>query len=342
MDWTSTNRIDRFTFELVDPNDLSGCRGWLTGVTKASLTFGYYTDTRVSGTLTAYDIDDEWIENSLIRIHHFVDSENYENELATCFVEDISRVYEHGVYRYDFTLRSTLWRLEDDILTSNLTLAKNSYSKDALKKIFNKCGATYSIASSCANYKYKKAVVYEAGSTLLSDAFGVCDQMNSRLDVNGHGTLTVKPYTAPSKLSAIDDIDDSMIVGSITKTDGFYSVANRALVIYSNGSKTITGYADMASTNQMAYGRRGKRVVDVYNLSDMSPANSTQATKLAKSYLANNVSTTTYSMQTLYYPLNTGEVLNIRFDDTDHKLMLQTRDLTVGTGMACKDVWRAV
>lgn len=342
MDWTSTMRIDRFAYEMVDPNDLDGSRGWLTGVTKASLTFGYYTDTRVSGSLTAYDIEDAWIENSLIRIYHYVDDDEYVNELATMFVEDISRVFEHGVYRYDFTLKSMLWRLEDDVLTYNLTLAKNSYSQDALKKLFAECGATYSISDACSNYKYTNAVVYEVGTTILSNTFDVCDQMNARIDVDGHGTLTVKPYTAPSKLSAVDDVDDTMIVGAVTKTDGFYSVANRTLVIYSDGSNTITGYADMDSTNEMAYGRRGKRVVDVYNLSDMTPANSSQATTLAKSYLANNKSTTTYSMQMLYYPLNTGELLNIRFDDDDHKLMLQTRDLTVGTGMMCKDVWRAV
>lgn len=342
MDWTNTKRRDRFVYEMVDPNNLEASRGYLEGVVDATITHGYYTDTRTSGSMNAYAVKDQWVENSLIRIHHFVDEENYHNELCTCFVSEIEEGWSNSTDDFDITLKSMLWKLEDDALTSNLTLPKGSYSKAALQKVFGMCGASYTIAPDTVNHQYTAPVVYEAGTSLLSVCYQICDSMSARMDVNGHGTITINRYIAPSSRTEQGIINEDMIYGRITKMSNFYSMPNRALVVYTNGDKVITGYADLSSTNPMSFGRRGRRVVEVHQESDLNPANSSKASSKAREYLDNNSSITTYEMNTLYIPVSAGDVYNIRFDETDHKCMLQTRDLKIAQTITCSDTWRAV
>lgn len=342
MDWIDTRRKDRFAYELVDPNDLEATRGYLDGVTSANLTFGYYTDTRVSGSLKAYNIGSQWKENSLIRIHHYVDNSDYHRELATCFVSELGDGWQHNTNNYDMQLKSMLWRLEDDLLLSNLTLAKNSYAKKALQDIFNGCGASFVIASNVSNYQYSKAVVYEAGKSKLSTVFDICDTMGARLEVNGHGTILVTKYTAPAQKGSQGVITDDMIVGNIKRTDNFATVPNTVLVTHTKDNKTIVGRADVSGSSNMAYAKRGRRVVELHEESDMSPATVQKATELAKKYLSNNSNIITYSMNMLYSPIDAGDVYDVNFSEINHRLMLQSRDLKIETGMMCSDTWRVV
>lgn len=342
VDWTNTKRKDRFTYELVDPNNLEATRGYIDGVTSCKITFGYYTDTRISGSLTAYGIRDQWRENSLIRVHHFVDGSDFHEEICTCFVSELGDGWEHNTDSFDMQLKSMLWRLEDDLLTSNLTLAKGSYAKKALQDIFNSCGAAYSIDSDVGNHQYGKATVYEAGKSRLSTAFDLCDTLGARLEVDGHGTIRVRKYVAPSQKPSRGIIDGEMIYGSIDRTDNFATVPNVILVTHKKGDKTIVGRAEVSGASNMAYAKRGRRVVELHEESDMKPETAKRANELAKKYLDNNGSIVTYSMNQLYQPIDTGDVYMLRFSDADHRCMLQTRDLDIGTGMLCNDVWRVV
>lgn len=342
MDWTSTDRKDAFLYELIDPFNLGQVRGSLTGVVDGEITYGYYTDTRTSATIKIPQANTGWIENSLVRISHVVSKENYMNRLGTFFVSDITRSYEHGIWVYEFNLASTLSRLEDDVLVNNKTCGKGSFSRDALKDIFRSCGATYTMNDGLFTHKFGSAVVYEAGQNLLTTAYDIADRMGARLEVNGDGTISVEKYVSPSNKTSTMLISGNMIVGEVTKTDKFYSVPNRSIVIFKDNDKQISGYADLGSSSVMSYGRRGKRVVEVQNISEMKPKTQARANELAKANLNKSPNVTTYDMKTLYIPIRTGTVCTLEFGSNRPKCMLQSRNIALRPGMLCSDVWREV
>lgn len=342
MDWTTPKRKDRFIYELVDPIDINITRGYLEGVTSAKLTFGYYTDTRISGSMVAHDIGGQWKDNSLIRIHHYVEDSDYHNELCTCFVSDIKDGWEHNENSFDISLKSMLWRLEDDLLLYNLTLDQGSYAKQAIIDICAQAGASLIIEYNVGNYQYSNPVVYEAGKSRLSTLFDICDTMGARLEVDGHGNIVVRAYAPHSQKPSLGTITDEMIYGKIEQSNNFATIPNTVLVTHKKDDKTIVGRADVDGASDMAYAKRGRRVVELHEESDMSPETEARANELAAKYLQNNGSIITYSMGQLYQPINTGDVYNLRFGNADHRCMLQTRDLELAAGMKCSDTWRVV
>lgn len=347
MDWLDKSRLDRFTFEMVDPNDINSSRGFIDGVitSECSIDFGYYTDTRVSATLKA--VESNYIENSLIRIRHFVDDAGFSEELGTFFVKSIDGSSDPGSTVDTFSLMSMMTRISDDKFVKNYSIAKNAYAKTLLAQLFKDFGCDCSMLASCGDKRYGDTKVYDYGQGVLSVAFDLCSDIGARMDVDGHGRIVVSPYVAPSSKTATASFteDNGTVIGHISKSDDLYSTINRYGVVYkdSEKDKQYQGYADVASTSKMSRGRRGRRVTEIETLNELSPASNRGATAQSKIKLAENDDRTVeYGFDSIYFPREMVDIANIEYNGETNKCMLKSRTVKLSPGMPCTNTYKEV
>ena len=111
--WTTSGRIDSFEFEVMASNDVDKHVGWLKGVTGGTLTFGYDTDLKVSGSLNVSST--EFVESCVLRVWYkpTLGTEKKELLLCTCFATTESMTFDKGRYSGSLTLSSMLARYID-------------------------------------------------------------------------------------------------------------------------------------------------------------------------------------------------------------------------------------
>lgn len=338
MDWTDKTRKDRFVYEMVDPFDLDSSRGYLDNVVAGSpqITQGYYTDTRISASLEV--ADHNYVDYSLIRIHHYVDEENYHKELGTFFVASRSRT-DNQTNKESFEMTSMLDRISDDVLTSNYTIAKNKTAQDVLKDLFNRYSVPYTIQSGSKNKTYTSTTVYEVGSSVLSTVFDISSDAGLRIDLDGHGRVLVSNYIEPKSKTPIFDFNfqNGSIIGEVTKTNNPFDATNRVLVVASQNDSKAMGYADVESSSKISYSRLGRRNTSVNQISNLSPFSNTGATNKAKSLIKDyEQDPAEYTFQGLYFPANVGDTVTIALRDGKQvKAMIKNRDFDLSSGMVC-------
>lgn len=368
MDWTDKTREDRFLFEMVDPFNLDVTRGELDNVVtgSGSLTFGYDTDTKVSGTLKA--VNSNYIHGSLIRIHHAVDEYGYRNELGTFFVSDINN---SSLYAQEktFTLVSMLARISEDLLVSNYVIGAGSTMLNALKTLLTKYSVAYSVLPGCGDKKVTKAIVYEVGENVLDVAIELAEACRCRLDVNGHGVVTITPENvAFSSMTSVFEFNDhnGTVTGPIEISDNPFSATTRVIVtsektekqtyketytvkVKKNGKtvtekrtrektksvkKTTNGFADIAASHSLSYNNLGRRKTEIYNEKEISPFNGSQAANVAKGILNTlEKDPTQYSFQGIYTEYIPGTVITVGENNRYHKAVILNKSFNLDPGM---------
>ena len=202
--WTTSGRVDSFEFEIVSPNDFEKSLGYLTGVKGGSLTFGFDTDLKVSGSL---DISSsKYIENCVIRIHYkpkLSESQKKDIILATCFAYTDQMNFDKGRYYGTIELVSTLARYTDDVLQTSFTIGKNKTYKNEFARLLKResTGGKYKFTSNVSDKKCTSAVAFEKGRPTIEVIQAVADGLGGRVDVDAKGTLVIEKYFAPSKKS---------------------------------------------------------------------------------------------------------------------------------------------
>lgn len=344
-DWMDAKRQDRFAFEQVDPNDLDAPRGWLDGVVlrDCGITQGYYTDMRESATVVA--VDPGYIENSLIRIHHYVDAWDYHAELGTFFVESIEPTVSDGHEAVSFSLVSMMARVSDDRLVAHYPIPQGRYALTALRDLAGRYGVDLSIAGNCPDSRYSKTALYEFGESVMTVFFEVADKSGARLGVSGHGAMTAERYVAPSARTPVFEFSDTngTIVGKVKITSDFFSSTNRTGVIAKQGEAEVMGYADLQSSSLMSRSRRGRRVTVTYNDDELSPFTRAAAARVARSYLDEDAGEDReYEFDGVYVPMRDGDAATVVLAGVAHKCMLKTRDVPLSPGMVCSYVFKEV
>lgn len=342
--WAGTRRKDRFTFEMVDPFDLSASRGFIGGVdlSSAEVTYGYYTDSRVSAGFDA--VDPGYIEGSLIRVHHYVDEWDFYEPLGTFFVREAAQ--RRGCAEVtSFSLASTLTRISDDFLVQHYAIPAGAYAKAVLADLLGRYNVDHSISASCGDSRYAQAKVYEFGENVLSTVFEVCDKMRARLDVDGYGTATVSPYVPPSARAPVFTFsqENGTIVGDIEETSDLYEAAGRAGVVAKDGDSEVSGYADVAASSPASYSRRGRRKTVIYREDELSPFTKGEAGARARRYLDDGgAEAREYAFESVYVPMSAGDVAEIVIGGEPRKAMLKSRSVGLSPGMTCRNTFKEV
>ncbi len=344
MDWLDKTRIDRFTFEMIDPFNLDTSRGYLENVVSnsAKITWGYDTDTRVSGSLEA--ADHNYIYGSLIRMHHYVDEYNFHEELGTFFVSSTSKASQYTT-KESFNLTSMLDRIAEDCFTKNFVVSANKTALDALRDIFGQYSVAYSISSNCNNKVYTEAVVYEVGENVLSTVFDIADFCNCDIDVNAHGVVEVKPYVSPSTKEPVFEFNDhnGTVNGEISKDNDPFGAVNRVIVVSEKDEKTVSGFADVSSSSKIAYSKLGRRNTSVESLNELNPFTDNAATNYAKGQIDQyEQDPSSFSFSGIYTNYQPGQVVTIGANNEYFKAMIKNKSFNLEPGMltsyTCEEV----
>lgn len=344
IDWNDSARLDRLAFEQIDPNDLDSSRGWLDGAVRrgSSVTYAYYSDTRAGGQLEV--ADSNYVENSLVRVHHYVDAWGYHAELGTFFVADSDLSYRHGAYFGTLYLKSRLAAMDDDRWTRHYSIARGRYAKAVLEAIFDEEGLSHRIAAGVRDYRYAAANVYEFGERVLTTAFEVCDKAQARLGVDGHGTVTVDPYVAPSARTPVWEYGPENVVGPVKVTTSALAVPGRVGVIHKTPDDAeITAYADVPASSPAARSRRGRRITEIVDLADMSPATYERAGQIARERIANATSEgAEYEFDALYSPRREGDAVELLLGGERLRCMVKTLDVSLAPGLPTRVTLKGV
>lgn len=301
--WTTSGRIDSFEFEIVAPNNYEKTIGYLTGVTGGKLNFGYDTDLKVSGSLDVSS--SKYIDSCIVRIHfrpRLSDSQKKDIILATCFAYTGNMTFDKGRYYGTVELVSTLARYTDDVLQQNFTIGKNKTYKNELKRLFKKesTGGKYKYGSNVTDKKCTSAKLFEAGKSTMEVVQAVAKGLDSRVDVDKYGIMTITKYFAPSKRSCEYKLPTgsySVVLPSVEITDSKPDMPNRVAyrcevsykvkeyvrdkkgnkVKYESGknkgkyktktvekTRTVTGKAVVKESSPLHYQKRGRWVTQVF------------------------------------------------------------------------------
>ena len=323
MDWRDLTRTGEVVVEQVSPTNVDATMGPLEGVdlSGSSLSWGYYADTRTTGKL--HVVGDGWRRGSMLRVTYRVPEWGWQRELGTYIVTSDAASRDHGTWSYDLDLQSVLYGLSTDLLVRPWAIAKNAMALTAARQIVAAAGREL-VADGANDYRLKSAKVIETGTSRLSALFALADMANDRLDVDGHGRVTISPYVAPaSKVPTLGiDLADprGVALDGLTRSTDWLKMPNVAAVqfTYNAGGKQreINASAMVSASAHQSQSARGYTVTDLHQLSEMSPQTAAKAQQLASQYLANDATEhVEWSLTTTYLPICAGDVVELTVHD---------------------------
>lgn len=331
---------------MIDPHNLDIVRGELEHLilSGCSISYGYYTDTRMSAKIST--LGSNYIPGSWIRI--LAKTDDQELELGTFVVDGKPEItYKDGEAEYSYSLQSVLWALSEDFCLWHYSIGAGAYALDAFKHICKIVDKSNLKLPGAKNYRYSAAKVYEVGESFLSMLHDLCRTSGNRLDVDGHGRITIAPYFLPGQISSkytidSDDPETMLLAGTISRSVSNDSVPGRALVIYTSGENEIAAYAQQLPTSEYSSDFRGYMITKKYNVSDLAPATYARAQELAKSYLDQAAETVQVKCSALYFPCSPGECIDLVLFGEKRKYMIQSIDPlnleTMIMGLTLKEV----
>lgn len=324
IDWRDPARKDIIHFKMVSPNNLDEVAGDLTDVQlgSSSITYGYYADTRYSSGISFLK-SNNYIENAWVRIIHEVPSANYVSELGT-FIPTSPSESRNGATIVTLDLQSPLWGLKDDYTTSKFSIAKNTSYVDAFIRVCDTCNRPY-VLNSPNITKATKAIVYDIGESYLDILFDICDKTDNRIDLDGHGRITLSPTIDHSLLTPTwtldyDDPRSMIIEGSLKMDPQVDDIPSRAIVINGN----IVGVVDVP--DGLSYSASARGYIKAAKYSESSANNASKAKSMAQTYLNSYSQSNQWTMDCLYFPCSCGENVNLIIDGEKHYCMIQSID----------------
>lgn len=336
MDWRDRSRVDRFAYEMIDPHNLTNTRGWMRNVTSASITQGYYSDTRISGKLEG--VDTGYIVNSLIRIYHYVDAENYVEILGTFFVNDLSVKVKGGLEIESFELTSMLTRISNDYLEHHYAYGNGTSYLDILKSMLTQWDIDFEVDDNVAHRYVSGSRLYECEDSKLSTLYDVCDVLNARMDIAPNGVVTIKKYILPSKREPIETLSTSnmTITSEITIDEPRYDAINRILCHYKKDDADVSAVADVSAEYVYAYANSGVRRTQKETIDECQQPYFQNLQQIAKNKLADlEGGSRTKEFNCVYFPCSMGDIVTLRDSEGTKKYMLQERDIDLKPAMPC-------
>lgn len=330
IDWLDQRREDAVTALMVSPTNFGQVYGELDGLdlSGSSLNCAYYSDTRSGGRLRV--VGDGWVRGSAIRVVHSVPAAGYRRELGTWYVTaDPATRGRDGTWGCDLTLQSPLWALSKDVSGRPWTLAKGASYLSAMRDMLRACGRSYDVAGA-RDARAGSALSLDESASYLKRLHSLAKASGNRVDLDGQGRVTVRPYVVPAKRvpSLRIDVDASrgVVHEGVTREDTWLSMPSRAVVACKwtestggGGSRqsvdrVITAYAD--AKGHASPGARGYRMSELHSEPEMQPRTQARAEQLARQYLAKaSAERVEWRLTCQYLPLWEGDVVRLNVTD---------------------------
>ncbi len=323
-DWRDLTMEKDLVVERVSATDIDEVLGVLEGVDRgsSSVDCGYYTDTRTSADLTVYG--DGYHRDELVRLVVEVPQANHRRELGLYLVKEDPASRPVSQWKYRLQLQSMLYALSTDRGGKPWVIAANAKAMTAARQMLEACNRPY-LLNSPNDYAFKSAKVLDAGGSYLSRLFELCSVADDRLDVDGHGRVTISPYVQPSTKEpslTLDMSDPRGLVAGLSRSSDYTSIPGRVIVhckyTETSGGRSVdrevVGQAD--STGHSSSAVRGYMVTDFYDVADLSPKTADRANQLARQYLQRSMSELVeWEVETPYLPLWEGDVVDLIIHD---------------------------
>lgn len=321
MDWQDLTRTQRLHAYMIPTTNLDDTYGELEGVDweSSSFTCGYYTDTRTSGTLTVHG--DEWNRNSFIRIVYEVPEWDYSREIATYAVENDDRDFVNGEVITKLELVSLLHTMSLDLAPRPRVIGEGASVLSVFASECNDAGRDY-LFHDAVDAKTNSVNIMETGKSRLARCYQLCTMSNNRLDVDGHGRVTIGRYVLPASKAPAMTIDVHNTRGitfdNLHLSTDHCSTPSRAVVSYqysdraTNERKEIVASVDIEATNYANAKQRGYVVTNYTSLTEMSPQTYNQALAIAKSKLASDKQEKVeWTLTTKFLPIWEGDIVEL-------------------------------
>ena len=277
IDWTTRTKTDySYTIDVavVHQTNVDNTLGSLRGVQldDLSITESYYSDSRVQAKITTMvesGESDGYISNARLRIILSIPEENWTKEMVTGYVSDVDEEYQNGYLKRSYTIEGTMWGFLNHPLDTYYTKPKGATLIDCWTKVLSILTKVQYDTTGAKDYRYTKSNVYEPGSMLSTLLFDLSSGYD-RMDTNGHGVVTLRKYTPPSKQqpTRLLDYNDftGLTIAPLQRKSEEYAIPNRVVVTAtqstedSNGKstqKTISGSYDTPAANKNSHASRG-------------------------------------------------------------------------------------
>lgn len=319
--WEDGARRDMVYVQRVDPHALDTIDGTVDALALdgCSITEGYYTDARSTASIRhmgSWDSDVHWL-----RIVHECPDYGYRAELGTFLVDKIEETQQDGMTTTDLSCRSVLWGLSEDMVDWVVTFGAGSTAHDAFRTVLRITGKEGTILPGAPDHRYGQTVVHDVGDTFLSDLFGIAESCGGRIDIDGHGRITLGAYVAPSRREP-DWILDARSSRTIVLADedrlttSFGDAAGRSIVRHSMGQdSTIAASVDVEQGSLASPQRRGWLKASMHDASDMQPETWQRAHDLALTYIGTDSDVAKErQISCMYFPVHEGDI--VQYADT--------------------------
>ena len=299
---------------MVSPQNIDVEIGELEGVVLSSskIIENYYSDTRTSATLSY--VGDGWVRGSFLRL--YADG----RELGTFAAVKASSEQANGAQRTTLELRSMLALMDFDVADWIWTIDTGQSIKDRTKWLVESCGRQ--LVYSGDDYMVTVPIAFDSAKSAMSRLFGLQDIAGNRVDVDGHGRITVSKYVEPSRRSAsyVIDLDDPECLAhdGIQFESDWLSLPNRVSIVYRYSEKIgresvnreVSGRADM--TGELSAATRGYVVSDVQVINEMEPPTAYRAQQLAQEALSRIGEQAEWKLKLSNAPISVGDVVELR------------------------------
>lgn len=341
MDWHSLGKRWRVRVMQVQPANMDNVTGELADVdlTGATVSENYYSDTRAQASLSF--LGDAWTRQNWVRIIAEVPDEGYSCELGTFYASADDASEQNGAWSTSLTLDSALSALDQKALLGCYVINEGSMVKPAMTRLLGWCGRTYSDLSA-PDYRSTSNLVYETGESALSCMYDMADLCGTRLDVDGHGRITLEPYVLPGNRPSTFVIDmgasDSVALDGVSRSSNYLEIPTECVVVYKSGSGDDEVSIEATATNEsgrVGWGQRGFAVTKVVSLSEMSPETWERAARIARERLDRSSNESAeWTLTTEYMPIRIGAVGTLRnsgdpYYPGDRKVMVKSREISL-------------
>ena len=355
FDWSASGIKNEFAFECVDIKQLDSHICWLDGVTGGKITQTYRGDYRTSATL---DFDGTEIpKHCAIRIWHTasLNSDSVTEELATLIPQNASNNLLRGRITGSLDLYSAMRFLDNDLLTNNVTVAKNTQAWYKFKTLCTNGGHMPNISSGIqsTDARLASAWVCEHGKSVLTAMQKMADVANGYIVMDTHGRVCLQPYVNPSKAATSGDITtgvNSLILLGVDIGTG--DICNKVITSYETGSdnnkKVYTAEAKLDAAHPWSFQSLGYWAAQEVNsptFSDKDSETTIQAQLQAtvdKALAQASSYTRTFGLDMLYTPLvRVGAAYDLFYQDSDDgekiaaNVFISQKEIELTAAMQC-------
>ena len=206
--WSSRSRTDEFRFRLVDPFTLQEVGDVDCYPRGSALTWGYYTDNILQGSLSVSGSVERDGVTCMVRVYDRVTigGESEEFCLGTLFADEAPTVYRFGRQSANLSCYGSLWRFTQDVLISDFSRETGYKVVQAIRDVVEADGGHLVVGDGVDTARgFGNPIFFEIGekrSTVINTMAG---WIGCQIAIDEWGDITIDPYVEPGRRPVVHE-----------------------------------------------------------------------------------------------------------------------------------------